>query len=479
MIDVPHTSVTREFTHITASLGLSLKLIDPSVYMPILQEHLSSSLTHHSLPSSLSKPLGTLSLRSVNESAVSLSRLLARLSPGHDVLRLPVPPTACAIFILALEGDLRAPLNPLGNIANCLGARLQVAKSVVMTRYKTIQDEIASWVENLPWLDQYESRGGRAKVSKRSVVARGLNDVIRFQEDIWRRRSKPAFPSELLAESNDSEHIQETKTAPPRPKKGSKSDRAMAQSIQFLLNPLGTPVPDLSPLSSRGPFPISQLSLPTYLLTSPSASVSDRLPTRLQLLACLRGGSSEDKIRDDELFAEGELENLIRDENEVHVLRETFGWDEDEELHGPETGSNRKRKRKPRDIEDLEAGIATGSAFRPQKTRLNIEALAQFMSGDHDAADDSGQLMGLEGAIDEADLENMEQNSDEEEGPKEADETIHILSKHRRCSTFQFAINTVGQTSAEDAGEVVLEWRPPSPGSGVLHNDSRYEEEYD
>jgi transcription factor IIIB subunit 2 len=75
-----------------------------------------------------------------------------------------------------------------------------------MTRYKTIQDEVASWVENLPWLDKYETRGGRAKVSKRLVVARGLKDVIRFQEDIWQQRSKPALPSELLVEDYDSEH---------------------------------------------------------------------------------------------------------------------------------------------------------------------------------------------------------------------------------------------------------------------------------
>jgi transcription factor IIIB subunit 2 len=126
VLDVPATSVTREFTHITTSLGLSLTLIDPSAYMPTLQAHISSSLTD--LPSHYPNHWENLNLHSVNETAVSLSRLLARLSPGHDVLRLPVPPTACAIFMLALEGDLRAPLNPLGDMANCLGARLQVAK---------------------------------------------------------------------------------------------------------------------------------------------------------------------------------------------------------------------------------------------------------------------------------------------------------------------------------------------------------------
>jgi hypothetical protein len=122
----------------------------------------------------------------------------------------------------------------------------------------------------------------------------------------------------------------------------------MVQSIQFLLDPLGTPVPPLhptSPRSARAPLPISQLSLATYLLTTPSASASNKLPTRLQLLACLRGGSSEDKIRDEELFAEGELENFFRDENEVRILRETFGWDEGDLVREPHKSFNGKRKR--------------------------------------------------------------------------------------------------------------------------------------
>jgi transcription factor IIIB subunit 2 len=481
MLDVPPTSVTREFTHITTSLGLSLTLIDPSAYMPTLQAHLPSLADHHRFPATLSKPLEKLNLHSVNETAVALSRLLARLSPGHDVLRLPVPPTACAVFMLALEGDLRAPLNPLGDMAEFLGARLQVAKGVVMTRYKTIQDEVASWAENVPWLDKYETRGARAKVSKRLVVARGIKDVIRFQEDIWKQRSKPALPSELAAEDNDSEHVRETEALLPCPKEGPKPNRAIVQSIQFLLDPLSTPVPALPPTSSRSsraPFPNSQLSLATYLLTAPSASASTMLPTRLQLLACLRGGSSEDKIRDEELFAEGELENLFRDESEVRILRETFGWDKEDSVGEPHKNFNGKRKRTKtlEDITDSVDGIVTGSALRPRKTRLNMEALAQFISQDHGALVDSEPLMGLEEAIDEVDLESVDQRSGEHKDDKrDEEETAQPFPKRRRQSNCRLASNSVN-----DAEGIILdEWRPPSPGSGVTYNDSRYEEEYD
>ena len=470
VLDISPTSVSREFTHITTTLGLSLSLTDSSVYMPTLQAHLSASLTDRRLPSSLSKDLQKLNLLSVNETAVSLSRLLTRLSPGHDVLRLPVPPTACAIFILALEGDLRGPLNPMGEMANCLGARFQVAKSVVMTRYKTVQDEVASWLENLPWLDKYQTKGGRGKVARRLIVARGLKDVIGFQEDIWRQRSNPAFSCELSTD-DESEEVQGTKAAHPRPKVVSKPNRSMAQSIQFLLDPLGTPVPHLPPVSSRGPFSVSQLSLATYLLTSPSASVTGRPPTRLQLLACLRGGSSEDKITDDELFTESELENLFRDENEIGVLREAFGWNEDDLIEDPnnlDKGSNRKRKRtKPvEDLADSQDGIVTGSAFRPRKTRLNMEALAQFMSGSHG---DSEQFMGLEDAIDDVDLGNMDEDDC-------GSEEISLLPKRRRHTTSPLSM-TQPAVEYEAEGVVLDQWRASSPG--VTYDDSRYEEEYD
>jgi len=204
----------------------------------------------------------------------------------------------------------------------------------------------------------------------------------------------------------------------------------------------------------------------------------------LQLLACLRGGSDEDKVRDDELFAPGEIENLFRDENEVRILRETLGWDKEDlvdESYKVEQSPNRKGKQKDaktsEDIADFEHGIVTGSAFQPPKTRLNLEALSQFMFKDHGRLDDTQQFMGLE-AITEVDPDNMEQISGQE--VRQDDEQMaNPLPKRRRLSTSPLATNFVTQPAAEDAGEVVFEWRPPSPGSGVTYSDSRYEEEYD
>ena len=482
VLDVRPNSVAREFARIASALGLSLTLVDPSVHISTLHAHLSSALSGSKQPelsSSLSIPLGTLNLHSTTDTATALSYLLARLSPGHDILRLPVPATACAIFILALEAEHRAPLNPLNELAKWLGERFQVAKSVVMTRYKTIQDEVASWVENVPWLDKYEIKEGRAKVSKRLIVARGLKDVIQFQENIWQERTKPSLILNLVDE--EQEHEEETGPSHPQHSRtGPNSSRALAQATRFLLDPLATPI---VPFPSTSKFSNSQLSLATYLLATPSASIFGRVPSRLQLLATLRGGADEDKITDEELFTEGELEGLLRNENEIRTLRETFGWPEEEAKEDSETPPHKGKKRFAKVTEDGEADdILNGSAFRRKKTRLDMDALAQFMAKNYDGdepyeGDSSLQLIGVEEVVNEAEL----QLGDKMDDDVEFTDTVFPSRRERPSNSMTLVEATaIASTSAVQDGELILdEWRPPSPESGLAFGDSRYEEEYD
>lgn len=490
VLDVPSNSVAREFARIASALGLSLTLVDPSVHISTLYAHLSSALSQSGLSSSLSISLGTLNLRSTADTATSLSYLIARLSPDHHILQLPAPATACAIFILALEAEYRAPLNPLAELAKWLGGRFQVAKGVVMTRYKTIQDEVASWVENVPWLDKYETKGGRAKVSKRLVVARGLKDVIQFQEDIWQKRTKPSLIRHLI----DGEREQEGETVPSHPQRsriGSNSSRALAQATRFLLDPLGSPI---VPPPSTSEFSNSQLSLATYLLAIPSASISGRAPSRLQLLATLRGGADEDKITDEELFTEGELESLLRNDNEIRTLRETFGWPE-EEANGDseEVRKTPSRKSKKRCAEVTEGGeevddILSGSAFRGRKkTRLDMDALAQFMAENYDGdepyeGDSSVQLIGVEEVVNEAELHLGDKVDDGvEHYIHEFADTVSPSGRNRPANSMTLLEDTaIASTLEVQDGELILdEWRPPSPESGLAFGGSRYEEEYD
>jgi transcription factor IIIB subunit 2 len=495
ILEIPSNSIIREYQCITAALGLSLTLLDPSVYISTLQGYLSTVLDPYQqsdLPASLGTTLGRINLNSAADTAMSLSHLLARLSPDHDVLRLPVPPTACAIFILALEAELRAPLDPLGELAKRLGTRYQATKCVVMTRYKTLQDEVASWVENIPWLDKYEKKGGRAKVSKRLVVARGLKDVINFQEDVWQQRTKLSNWEVTDEESNANRDGQPLSSFRVGTKEGSKTSRTMAQATDFLLDPLGTPLLPTSSLTFS--FPNSHLSTATYILTTPSAIISGRMPSRLQLLASQRGGADEDKISDEELFVEGELEDLLRTEDEICVLRENVGWLEEDTNDCAESGgtkgtSLRKGKRKwTEDYAESEDGMLNGSALRMQKKiRLDMGAFAQFMAEDHDNIGEviEGeavlQHLGLEDALHEVnwDLEH----SDYEDKEEDLATTISDPRRKRQClssSTIPKVSNTVGPLLSDQVAELVFDgWRPPSPESGVVSNDCRYQEEYD
>ena len=65
-------------------------------------------------------------------------------------------------------------------------------------------------------------------------------------------------------------------------------------------------------------------------------------PSRLQLLAAARGGADEAHIGDEELFAEDELEGMLRSVEEAEAVRIAMGWDGEEEVG--ETGERRGRK---------------------------------------------------------------------------------------------------------------------------------------
>ncbi|KDR81780.1 hypothetical protein GALMADRAFT_59488 [Galerina marginata CBS 339.88] len=489
VLNVPPTSVIREFTYISSTLNLTSSLIDPSVHISTLQAHITSVLKEQHreprLPDILVKSLRTLCLRSVANTATSLSEVLARVSPDHDVLRLPVAPTACGIFLLALEAENRAVMNPLGDLAQCLGTRCHVSKAVVMARYKTIQDEVASWVEKVPWLDKYDSKKGRAKVPKRLVVARGLKDVIQFQEDIWQQQPMPSLELELTEDERKEDQCQSSQSLElaSHPPKRRKLNHAVAQATQFLLNPLGTPVTISSNQKNLPSTASSYLPLATYILTNPSTSVTYKPPTRLQLLALDRGGVQENQIPDDELFAEGEFESLLRGADEVQMLRNLFGWKEGEDQSEADKTLATKRKRKTKSEEDALAeddDIIRGTALSPRKkSRLNMEALAQFMDGHND--DDLFQvggldssLMGLEEVIHSSDVDINDAPYDNFSMDDNVSITVQTPPPTRRRRS-----NMMRNTEEVDADEeVVIDgWRPPTPDHRAAY--SRYEEEYD
>lgn len=500
ILKVSASSVSREFTSITSTLKLSLTLVDPSVHISTLQNHLASALQEHrqisGLPRSLVTSLQTLCLRAAARTAVSLSQLLARFSPHHDVLRLPVAPTACGIFMLALEAEDRGVLNPLGDLAQFLGSPCYAAKSVVMDRYKIIQDEIARWVDKVPWLDKYESRNGRAKVSKRLVVARGLKDVIQFQEDIWQRQIQPLLDVNLSDDEDLSEAQQPIRHRSPSSYRRPKLNQALTQTAHFLLDPLGRTVsPTMlasfkegqTKMSSKS---LSGLPLATYMLTNPSNSMIRRPPTRLQLLAQDRGGVSEEQIPDDELFAPGELEGFLRNNDEIQVFRSVFGWNEGEESSEtsqttPHSSSRINQRKRLRDeAESEEQPIHDSNLLRKKKSRINMEAFAQFLAEDHKDSDEDSQgsmdagLLGLDEVVHDCGFDDDHDNSQNDHSCKSASVLVRgVTSAQQRQTTHTF--KALGRNNGNNEELVLEDWRPPSPESIIGGLYSQYEEEYD
>jgi transcription factor IIIB subunit 2 len=220
-IEESTASMFEAFTKTVALIGNHVQSADPSVHLPALLTHLSTLIKpppDFSYPitmnASLKKTLTRLAahLQSIQQTAMLLCSLMARLSTLQHV---PTPPTACAIVLLAIEGELQTSIPFSGELATVLGAHVGSAGSTVQARYKIIYDIVEDWVKDVPWLENYEIRrvvkvatGATRKVpkqGKRIVVAKGLKDTVAFQEEIWRKKVDAAQPPKLVLEEDDFE----------------------------------------------------------------------------------------------------------------------------------------------------------------------------------------------------------------------------------------------------------------------------------
>ncbi|SJL00259.1 uncharacterized protein ARMOST_03571 [Armillaria ostoyae] len=517
ILDQHYAHLTRALSSVLSLLNVSLTSSDPFFHVPNLQSHLSSVIRDEveaiNLPPSLVTVIKPLDQTFVTNTCRSLSDLLARMSPSDPVAVTQIHGTACAIFMLALEAEARATLPSLGELGACLAARYSVGKGLVMNRYKAIQGDIATMMEGVQWLDQYQKKNnGRAKVSKRLLVARGLPDVLSWQDEIWRKKiedqGRPILHLDCDCDEDDlNDHeIDQANPASPhpnsvvpsareldmRPRKKQKTRHALSEASQFLLDPLSGSLP-LSALSvkpsvteythrnlqrkneSQGLH--TYLPLTSYILAAPlTALQSSRKPTRLQLLSVARGGASTSEVDDDELFEEGELEGLMRTEEEIQDLIEIWereklmDVDSDQEWRAQKTKNKAKirytggNENKENDHETL-----VGSK------RVNTDALARFMADDYDdMRDDSSQ--------DVVNVLGLGYSDDEDEDEDGQDNSINGTVMQNAYSALGYKRKPSPDTGQQPSGggEVIIlqGWRPPSPDGPSIH-ESRYDQEYD
>ncbi|KAL0947060.1 hypothetical protein HGRIS_013201 [Hohenbuehelia grisea] len=476
LIEEPPPLLTRLFSPVLALLNLKLAPADPVIYIPTLEANLTSIIQDPSstLPIALIKKLRPLPMSSVMQTVKSLSDLLFRLGEHSEITRLPTAPTACALLILSLEAETRTSLPNAGELAERLAAFHHLAKGAVMSRYKLIQDVIADWINDVPWLDRYNSVNGRAKIAKRAIVAKGIKDVLQYRSELWNqelnsiRQHKHQLNNDLHGldaghtipnSSGDGTRASET-SQPPRKKR--KTDSALDQASRFLLNPLAYPIrspqspnpiipdhaapenPDPQYLSPATP-PIACLPMMSYLLSSAVSDVDIRkAPSRLQLLCAARGG--EAGVRDEELLAEGEWEGLLRSEDEQRQLQNL--WDRDavfaDRLEVAENVPQPvKKKRRTADEDGLQPGkMASGSQ------RINMEAFARFMASSDDEHED------LE-FFDTPTVTNEDCSHGDGDGQEASDDPF-----------FEQAPENFNASADDDVEVLASEWRPLSPTGG-------------
>jgi transcription factor IIIB subunit 2 len=465
-LDDSPVSLARAFQSVVFLLEFSLASTDPAVHLPILHAHLQSVIHPETvspsppsqLPKSLVSVLTPLSLQAAVHTATSLSQIVSRHSPPLALTNLPTPPTACALLILGLEAEARAPLPHLGELTRTLATRFALGPGVVSSRYKILYDLIEEWIRHVPWLDQivYKGKGtsARSKVSKRSIAAKGIKDVIQFHQEIWLSRMQSQHKVNLDLEpdpdddedqgdddsvntptvASSSKNSGESVIAPPSGKrcKLDKKGNAMQAAHRLLLDPLSSGSATFS----------DDISMLAHILTCSRDELSrvrGTPPTRLQLLAVSRGGSTADHIADEELFANGELEGVLRNEQEREALLPLFQLNWSEEISREEAAVARRKS------------IAT--AKRGAK-RVDMDAMARLL-GHGDGA-----------------------SSHEEDA---------VFPDPDNIDAYQWGWDDYTHRSAEhqEVTEVVSDWRPGSPDDndddvfGEFRNsaEDRYEEE--
>ncbi|KAJ6455719.1 hypothetical protein C8R45DRAFT_881173 [Mycena sanguinolenta] len=402
LLDQKVTSLTRAFSSVIAVLKIQpgdLPSSAPKSHVSILQSYLSAALqgsTDSQLPSSLITAVKPLPVSAILATAASLSDLLASSIPPTAVAHLPVSATACAVLMWAIEAEARTPLSQLGDLAAFLGGKVNVRKPLVMSRYKLIQDELVQRIDKIDWLDHYEPNNGkcgRAKISRRLVVARGVKAVIASERECRRNVLDQTGKTATHPEGGESDTDADPQSTRPRKRRRL---HALQDATRFLLNPLLGPLPP----SFLAPSSASALSLPTYLLTSSLSMRRETLPSRLQVLSAARGGVGPDEIRDDELFDDGELEKIIRtDEHEIAELRTILGWPVDEAVEEAPAPFKQPKPRKRVDA-------AKGAPKPTTSSRLNAAAVACFFADEKtDEDNEFGSLLRLDDVDDAKDSE--------------------------------------------------------------------------
>ncbi|KAJ3738839.1 hypothetical protein DFH05DRAFT_1408369 [Lentinula detonsa] len=475
LVEQGDVNLKRTLSSVLSALNINLSSNIPAQFLITLQSHLLSILQSPvescGIKVSLWSELKPLSIHSGVETARLFIDVLSHSTSESSNLQHPPAATACAVFIMSLEAEKRAPLSRLADISAYFADSCTVAKAAVMKRYQALNDEVSRWVKEVEWLDSYQKSSQRAKASKRLLCARGLKDVLNWKHRIEaERRHDSDLPlntvdSDSETEMDPSQDIPSPINTELRPaRKRRKIHSAITTGTHFLLDPLDVhPSSSNTSVPSTACYPRGVFRSPnwttaessmtsSYLLSSISFADTRVLPSRLQQLSVVRGGADADVILDDELFAEGEWETIQRTPEEMRNLKQR--WRDDGILDAIEKASSLQQlETRSRNEKATPAHTKTSpdTVRRPASKRINLEAFSSFM---HNPDDEFGQMVNLD-ASEILGLEILEDDMDD----KGADDEIIVHDEGNEAGAFCTASEPgIGDEITVD------DWRPPSPG---------------
>lgn len=313
-------SLSRAYARVLKLLDLSFVPSDPVLFFPTIANELSS-LSESDLPVGLINAVAATSVPATLPLAVALTALLSSLGL---LSAIPPPAAACAIMILALEGERGEKLPAYQSLASELAKRVSAGRTTVNECYKDWYLALHGLLDKLPWHQplpiKVKGKNQKGRVDERDAVARSLIDIIKYQEQLQRPEHGVPNALQLVVEDDDDEdgHASEPETVHLLPTKARQSTSTFQKASDAFVAPLqSNPTTHLTDVQA-------------YLLSCSDTDFERQpkarsAPTRLQLLSVSRGG--EENVADDELFEAGELDAVLRTEEERALFQRVVAED--------------------------------------------------------------------------------------------------------------------------------------------------------
>ncbi|CAE6421425.1 unnamed protein product [Rhizoctonia solani] len=316
--------LTRTHRQVATLLGIKISPLDPALLVSSIWNYTQECLTAPNplFPTELSKFLSDLTSLSqaVLNLAQQLSNLILRVSLTNGRQSSLV---ACALLMVSLSGQAGKPIPKPGVLASVLGDRFGGTARSIADRIREMERLIEDWRHELPWADTDLPTNSRKRTIK---IASWIKDVIQFKDDLWSKQIEEvahAHYSPSVEDDSDeggddaSSHTDSYCTV------GSKRSSTGTHSTSSSKRPhldrgyYDSGRPRAYVVEQPRARPNTRALILASLLDPFSSSVS----TPSALDSAWDELKRSDNIADEDLFEEGELEGLIRSDDDIRVLR--------------------------------------------------------------------------------------------------------------------------------------------------------------